>query len=310
MVFWTITPMLLVIDFFVIAQKFHWPTFRQAIGVVCFFVSVGLSFGALCYLIQGPEYGLQYITAYIVEYSLSIDNLFVFIVIFSYFGVPRGAHHRCLFLGILGAVIFRLIFIFVGIEAVKRFIWSFIPLGLLLAYAAYKIVMQKGREVDPSKIWLVRIAKRFLSFSDRYEGVKFFVRREGKLQATPLFLVIVAIEGIDIIFAIDSVPAVLGITIDRLIAYSSNVFAIMGLRALYFVLATIMVRFPYLQYGLGACLGFIALKLILKPFHIEIATIIALSVVGAFLVLSALASIVKMRLVRISSPKEENQFHE
>lgn len=295
-VFGIVAPTLLAIDLFVIARRFHWPTFKQAMGVVFFFVSAGVGYGVLYHLFMGAESGLQYFTAYIIEYSLSMDNIFVFIIIFSYFGVPKEAHHRCLFLGIMGAVVFRLIFIFGGIEVVKRFIWSFIPLGLLLGYAAYKVMIQKEEAVDPSKVWLVRIAKSFLKFSDRYEGTKFFVREAGKTLATPLFLVIAAIEGCDIIFAIDSVPAVLGITTDRLIAYSSNVFAIMGLRALYFVLAALMLQFPYMQYGLGTLLMFIAVKLILKPFHIEISTAAALVVVVVCLAGSIIASVIKVRL--------------
>lgn len=269
-------------------------SFRESALLVAFWVTTGLLFGFSVFLFLGAPKGLEFLTAYIVEYSLSMDNIFIFIVIFSYFAVPPEARPRALLFGILGAIFFRGVFIFAGIELVQRAIWAFFPLGALLLYTAIRLLLHKEQETRPDRIWLVRLGKRFFNFSDTYEGASFFVRRGGQLLATPLLIVVLAIEGVDIIFAIDSVPAVLGITQDRLIAYSSNLFAILGLRALYFLLASLLIKFSYLHYGLALILGFIAVKLLLKPFHIEIPTDIALGVVVSILALSILVSLVKV----------------
>ena len=208
---------------------------------------------------------VNFLTAYLIERSLSFDNLFVFAVIFTYFAVPAAYHHRVLFYGILGALIFRAAFIFGGVTLIERFHWMIYVFGAFLIFTGLKLGLSKDKEIEPEKNPVVRLMRAFVPMTPGYVGGRFFARHEGRLMATPLLLVVVVLETTDVIFALDSIPACIGITHDPFIIYTSNVFAILGLRALYFVLAAIMRMFRYLSYGLALLLVFIGCKMVVEP---------------------------------------------
>lgn len=281
----------LVLDLFVFQRKAHDIPVKEALKLVGFWVSIAAVFAALLYIVDGPERGLLFVTAYLTEYSLSVDNLFVFMVLFTYFAVPREAQRKVLLWGILGAIFFRGIFIFAGIGLLSRFHFLVYVLGAFLIYTAIKLVTQKEKEVEPDKNPAVKLVRRFLPVATKYDGVKFFTRIDGVRYATPLLIVLVAIETSDILFATDSVPAVLGITIDPLIVYSSNIFAILGLRALFFALAGIFYLFRYLSTGICIVLAFVGAKMLLSYWY-EIPTLVSLGVILALLTGSVLLSIV------------------
>jgi len=219
-----------------------------------------------------------------------VDNLFVFLAIFTYFSVPREAERKVLLWGILGAIFFRGIFIFAGIALISKFHFLLYVLGLVLIYTAIKLVTQKEKEIQPEKNPLVRLARRFFRVQAQYDGCKFFTRIDGLLYATPLFIVLLSIETMDVMFATDSVPAVLGITLDPFIVYSSNIFAILGLRALFFALAGLFYIFRYLLYGLCIVLAFVGIKMLIIDWY-KIPTLISLGVVFFFLLGSILVSV-------------------
>jgi tellurite resistance protein TerC len=281
----------LMLDLFVFQRKAHIIPVREALKLVAFWVALALIFSVFIYLTRGSEKWFEFITAYLIEYSLSIDNLFVFLALFTYFAVPREAQRKVLLWGILGAIFFRLIFIFAGIALVERFHFLLYILGALLIYTAIKLVTQKEKEVDPEKNPLVKLARRFMRVDSQYDGSKFFKRVNGVLWATPLFIVLLSIETTDIMFAVDSVPAVLGITRDTFIAYTSNIFAILGLRALFFAIAGLFYIFHYLVYGLCIVLAFVGVKMLLIDLC-KIPPEISLGVVFALILGSVLASII------------------
>ncbi len=251
---------------------------------------MALIFNAVVYFTEGPAKGTEFLTAYLIEYSLSVDNLFVFLAIFTYFSVPREAERKVLLWGILGAIFFRGIFIFAGIALVNKFHFLIYALGLVLIYTAIKLATQKEKEVHPEKNPLVRLARRFFRVQAQYDGCKFFTRIDGLLYATPLFIVLLSIETMDVMFATDSVPAVLGITLDPFIVYSSNMFAILGLRALFFALAGLFHIFRYLLYGLCIVLAFVGIKMLIIDWY-KIPTLISLGVVFFFISVSILVSV-------------------
>ena len=280
----------ITLDLFVFQRKAHVIPVKEAIKLVAFWVSLALIFNAVVYFIEGPAKGTEFLTAYLIEYSLSVDNLFVFLAIFTYFSVPREAERKVLLWGILGAIFFRGIFIFAGIALVSKFHFLIYVLGLVLIYTAIKLVTQKEKEVHPEKNPLVRLARRFFRVQAQYDGCKFFKRIDGLLYATPLFIVLLSIETMDVMFAIDSVPAVLGITLDPFIVYSSNMFAILGLRALFFALAGLFYIFRYLLYGLCIVLAFVGIKMLIIDWY-KIPTLISLGVVFFFILGSILVSV-------------------
>lgn len=292
-IFGLLVPFLLAFDLLILHRRAQVLSIRAAAITMAFWVGVGLTFAGTVAGFLGIYKGMEFLTAYLVEFSLSIDNIFVFVVIFDYFSVPPEAHYRVLYLGILGAIIFRGIFIFAGIELLERASWAFFLFGALLLYSAARLLRHKDGERNLDQIWSVRLARRFLHMTESYHGASFFVRRGGKLMVTPLFLTLIAVESIDILFAADSVPAVLGISRDRLIAYSSNFFAILGLRALYFLLAALLIRLIYLRHGLALILGFIAIKFLTEPFGIKISTSLSLAIVTAILGLAVLVSLLR-----------------
>jgi len=265
--FGALVVVLLTLDMFVFHRRIHTPTMRESAGWTIFWASLALAFNGLIWWGQGAEAGLQFLTGYIVEWSLSMDNVFVFAVVFRFFHVPLMYQYRVLFWGILGAIIMRLTFILAGAALIQRFDWILPVFGLLLIYTAFKLVRQKGTEVHPEQNVILRMARRFLRVTHgdhRQHGHHFFVRENGHLAITPMFLVLLVIESTDVMFAVDSVPAIFGITKDPFIVFTSNIFAILGLRALYFLLAGVMDMFRYLHYGLSAVLGFIGMKMVLE----------------------------------------------
>jgi tellurite resistance protein TerC len=281
----------LVLDLFIFQRKVHEIPVREAMKLVGFWVALAAAFAALVFFVLGTEHGLLFVTSYLTEYSLSVDNLFVFMVLFTYFTVPREAQRKVLLWGILGAILFRGIFIFAGIGLISKFHFLIYILGAFLVYTAIKLLTQKEKEVEPAKNPAVKFVRRFLPVAPKYDGANFFTRIDGVRLATPLIIVLVAIETSDILFATDSVPAVLGITLDPLIVYSSNILAILGLRSLFFALAGIFYLFRYLSTGICIVLAFVGVKMLMS-FWYTIPTLVSLAVVLALLLGSVLLSVV------------------
>ena len=280
------------LDLFVFQRKAHVIPVKEALKLVAFWVALAIAFNVLIYFTSGLTKSLEFITAYFVEYSLSIDNLFVFLALFTYFAVPREAQRKVLLWGILGAIFFRGLFIFAGIALIERFHFLLYLLGVLLIYTAIKLVTQKEKEVDPEKNPIVRIVRKILPCATHYHDSKFFTRVNGLFCATPLFIVLITIETMDIMFAVDSVPAVFGITLDPLIVYTSNIFAILGLRALFFALAGLFYLFHYLVYGLCAVLAFVGVKMLIIDFY-KMPSLLSLTIVFILILGSILVSIIQ-----------------
>ena len=264
-------------------------TIKKALAMVCAWVGLALVFGAAVWLFLGPQKGLEFFTGYVLEYSLSIDNMFVFIMIFAYFAVPPQYQPKVLLWGILGAVIMRFIFIFVGVQLIVKFKFMIYVFGALLLYTAVKMLAQKQASMNPAEVPLVKLLKKIMPVKDTYHNGSFFVKENGKWFATPLFAALLVIEGSDLIFAVDSVPAVLSITYDTFIVYSSNIFAIIGLRSLYFLLAGMADKFKYLKYGIAVVLAFVGIKMMISHFF-HIPTAVSLAVILTMLGVSIIAS--------------------
>ncbi len=299
LVFGLVVVAMLAVDLGVLHRKAREVRLREALAWVGVWVGLALLFMVLVWVTRGQRVALEFLTCYLIEESLSVDNLFVFLVIFSYFNTPSHLHHKCLFWGIIGAVILRAIFIAVGVAAIQRVEWLVYVLGVLLVVTGIRLGLQKDRDVHPERNPVLRLFRRVFPVSENYDGTRFFVRRAGRMVATPLFVVLIAIESTDVVFAIDSVPAALSITLDPFVVYTSNVFAILGLRSLYFAIAGIMPMFVYLHYGLSAILVFTGAKMLVSHvFRVPIGA--ALGVVGGILLLSVAASMIRNRLA--SSP--------
>ncbi len=283
-----------MLDLRVFHRTAHEIKMKEALGWSFFWISLALIFCAGVYAFRGPGMAMKFLAGYLIEESLSVDNLFVFLVIFNYFRVPARYQHRVLFWGIVGALIMRGIFIIAGVALIHRFHWIIYVFGVFLIYTAVKLITGKDEEVQPEKNIFLKILRRLMPVTDHYEGEKFFVKKDGHFFATPLVAVLLVIETTDVLFAVDSVPAVLSISTDPFIVYTSNIFAILGLRALFFALAGLMKLFKYLHYGLGVILGFVGIKMILSRwFHIPIG--IALGFIAGVLALCILASYWSMK---------------
>jgi TerC family integral membrane protein len=297
------TVLLLILDMTVFHRKSHEPTLRESAMWTLFWCSLAMLFNAWLWWYavdqRGPEghrYGLAFLTGYLVEWSLSMDNVFVFVVIFSYFGVPLKYQYRVLFWGIMGAIVMRLTFILAAKELLEYANWMFLVFGGFLVYTGIKLATAHGVEANPDQNIVLRIARKRLRVAPGTHGDKFFVRLDGKLFVTSLFLVLLVIESTDVVFAIDSVPAIFGITQEPFIVFTSNVFAIMGLRALYFLLAGVMGLFRYLSYGLSAILIFIGGKMIANYlFHWHPEHWQSLLVIVSLLAVSIVASLIADR---------------
>ncbi|NMM85555.1 tellurium resistance protein TerC [Rhodococcus sp. SRB_17] len=246
--------------------------FKEAAWWSALWVSLSLIFAVVVTLTLGVDSGVDFTTAWLLEKSLSVDNLFVFALIFGYFKVPREYQHRVLFFGVIGALIFRGIFLAAGVAIVSKFTAVLFVFAAILLYSAYKLLKDDDESFDPGTSVAVRLLRKIMPVRDEYAGTKFFVKEAGKRVATPLFAVVVAIEAADLVFAVDSVPAVLAVSDDPFIVYSSNAFAILGLRALYFLLSGLLEKFHYLSKGLSIILAFIGVKLILQASHKVIST--------------------------------------
>lgn len=287
---------LLAIDLGLFHKEAHAIGLREAIFWSILWVVVALLFNAGVFIVAGSTKGVEFLTGYVIERALSFDNIFVFLVIFSYFGVPRAYQYKALIWGVLGALVTRLLFIIAGTALIAQFEWVLYIFGLILIVSGWKIMVQKGTEVHPERNIFIRVARKLFPVVPNYDSPRFFLRIDGKMFMTPLFLVLVTIETTDIMFAVDSIPAVFGVTRDPFIVYSSNVFAILGLRATYFLLAGIMETFHYLSYGLSAILIFIGTKMLLEHLY-PIPTLVSLGVVVAMLTVAIIASLVRNRRI-------------
>ncbi|MGB8836354.1 MAG: TerC family protein [Candidatus Acidiferrales bacterium] len=280
----------LVIDLGVFHRKAHTIGTKEALIESAAWISVSLIFNLWVHFALGPQAGLEFLTGYLVEKSLSVDNIFVFLVIFQAFRVPAKSQHRVLFLGVLGALVMRAAFVLAGVELLEMFHAVLYIFGALLVLTGLRMFLPVKRAVQPERNWLVRAARRIIPVVDDYDGERFLVKRAGKWSATPLFLALVAVEAMDIIFAVDSVPAVLAITRNTFIVYSSNVFAILGLRALYFALAGILPKFRFLHQGLAAILIFVGAKMTLSE-RTPSPSLVSLGVIVGMLAITVAASL-------------------
>lgn len=248
--------------------------FKEAARWSVGWVGLAIVFGVVVFAVVGRDAGVEYTTAWLLEKSLSVDNLFVFALIFAYFKVPAEYQHRVLFFGVIGALVFRAIFLALGVAVVSQFTAILFVFAAILLYSAYKLMKDDDDEYDPSTSFALRLMRKFIPITDEYHGTKFFIKEAGKRIGTPMLAVVVAIEAADLLFAVDSVPAVLAVSDDTFIVYTSNAFAILGLRALYFLLAGLLDKFHYLGKGLAIILAFIGVKLILQASHKTIDTAI------------------------------------
>lgn len=292
---------MLALDLGVFHRKAHVVRLKEALGWSVVWICLALLFNLLIYFWLGSETALQFLAGYIIEKSLSVDNLFVFLLIFSYFSVPSVYQHKILFWGILGALIMRAIFIAAGITLIEKFHWMIYLFGGFLIITGIKMAFQKDKELHPEANPVLRLFRRFVPVTDQYHNDHFFVLKEGKRWATPLFVVLLLIETTDVIFAVDSIPAILAVTRDPFIVYTSNVFAILGLRALYFALAGIMQLFHYLHYGLSLILVFVGTKMLISDIY-KVPIGIALAVIAGILIVSVIASIVRPRPEAVPTP--------
>ncbi|AGN25631.1 tellurium resistance protein TerC [Candidatus Methanomassiliicoccus intestinalis] len=293
--FAVIVVVLLALDLGVFNRKSHVIGVKEALIMSAFWIGIALAFNAVIFWQMGSQSGLEYTAAYVMEKALSVDNLFVFIIIFAFFGITPEYQHKILFYGIIGALVFRAIFIFAGVTLVEKFDWLLYIFGIFLLITAVKLAVQKDQKVDPDKNIVVRGFKKIMPVSTDSQGGKFFVRNAGVLAATPLFLALLVIETTDIVFAVDSIPAVMGITTDMFVVYTSNVFAILGLRSLYFALAGIMSAMYYLKYGLAVILGFVGIKMLLPIWGYHVDVLVSLGVILVVLLVAIIASVIRNR---------------
>lgn len=283
--------LMLVIDLGVFNRRAHTVKVKEALLLSALWIGLALIFNAGIYYWVGKPAALEFLTGYIIEKSLSVDNLFVFLLIFSYFKVPSAYQHRILFWGILGAIVMRAIFIFTGVALIHKFSWIVYVFGAFLIFTGIKLVVQKEKEIHPENNIVLKLFKKIMPINGSIDEGRFFKKMDGRIFATPMFVVLLVIETSDLIFAVDSIPAILAITKDTFIVYTSNVFAILGLRALYFALAGVMDMFHYLNYGLALILSFVGVKMIVANFY-KIPTGIALGTVAGILMLSILVSMI------------------
>jgi len=292
---------MLALDLGIFNRKAHVPSVKQAGMWVAVWVTLAVIFGIGLFAVRGPDPALEYFTGYIIEYSLSMDNIFVFVLIFTAFAVPPAYQHRVLFWGILGALVMRAAMIGAGAALIERFHWIIFVFGAFLVVSGIRMAMGGVEEVHPESNPVIRLVRRVLPVTDRYEGQRFFVRHGGRLMATPLFIVLVMVETTDLIFAVDSIPAIFGVTTDPFIVYTSNVFAILGLRSLYFVLRGAVDRFHYLRHSLAAILTFVGVKMLLTDIY-KIPVGIALLVIVVLLGTGVVASMARDRRLAGEKP--------
>lgn len=282
---------MLALDLGVFHRKSHDVGLREALTWTGVWITLAMLFNLFVYYYFDQEKAIEFFTGYVIEKSLSVDNIFVIIMIFSYFKVPTSYQHKVLFWGILGALVMRVIFILAGIELIHRFHWLIYIFGGFLIITGIRMLTAGEAKLEPEKNPLAKLARKLFPFTESFEGDRFFVRRDTKLWATPLFLVVVLIEATDLIFAVDSIPAILAISEDPFIVYTSNVFAILGLRSLYFALAGVEKYFQYLKYGLSTILVFVGIKMSITDLY-KIPVDLSLIVIVFILAISMIASVV------------------
>jgi tellurite resistance protein TerC len=283
---------MLALDLGVFNRKTHKIPLKEALISAAVWIVLAIGFNVFIFFEMGKTKALEFFTGYVIEYSLSIDNIFVFILIFTYFGVKDQYQHKVLFWGIIGALVLRGIFIFAGVALINRFHWIVIIFGAFLVFTGIRMLFSKETEIDPDRNPVVRFFKKILPVTKTTHGDRLFIKENHRLHATPLFLVLVVIEMSDLIFAVDSIPAILAISKDRFIVYTSNIFAILGLRSLYFAIAGIMDYFRFLKIGLAFVLSFVGFKMLAAFFHLEIPIVISLAIIVSILLISVLASVI------------------
>ena len=292
---------MLALDLGVFHRKAHVVTFKESLAWTVVWIALALCFNAGVWHYMGPQKGLEFFTGYVIEKSLSVDNVFVFALLFSYFSVPALYQHKVLFWGILGALVMRAIMIFLGAALISNFAWIIYVFGGFLILTGIKMIVKREEEIHPERNPLVRLFKRIMPVTNGYREGSFFVREKGVLMATPLFVVLLLVEFSDLIFAVDSIPAIFAVTTDPFIVYTSNVFAILGLRSLYFALAGVMDKFHYLKVGLGAVLSFVGVKMLLAHSPYKIDTLISLGVIVLILGISVVMSLVRPKKVMLKT---------
>lgn len=286
---------MLALDLGVFHRRSRVLRIRQALAWSAFWILLAAIFAVLLGAWQGKTAALEFSTGYIIELSLSADNLFIFLLVFRYFHLPATEQYRVLFWGIIGAILMRATFIFAGVELIHRFHWIIYAFGALLVYSGGRLLFQRGEQVHPEKNPVVKLFRRFFPVTQDYVDGNFFVRGDG-LYATPLLLVLIVIETTDLIFAVDSIPAVLSITLNTFIVYTSNIFAILGLRSLFFALSSLLKMFEYLHYGVACVLIFVGLKMLLSR-HFPIRTEVSLAVIAGILLVTIVASILSGKTI-------------
>lgn len=297
---------MLALDLGVFHRKAHEVKIKEAVAWSAVWIALALLFNVGVYFWRGPEQAQAFLTGYLIEKSLSVDNIFVFLLIFSYFHVDSIYQHKVLYWGILGALIMRGVFIAAGVTLIQQFHWVIYIFGAFLVLTGIKMALQKHKEIHPERNPVLKLFRRFLPTTDHYVQGKFFVKPNRRILATPLFAVVLVVETTDLIFAADSIPAILAITPDSFIVYTSNVFAILGLRALYFALAGAMRLFHYLHFGLSSILVFIGIKMLLADIY-KIPIFIALSVVAGILIISVVVSVLRFRRADVSEKGKRGQ---
>ncbi len=283
--------LMLSLDLGLLNRKAHTIKYREAAIWSAVWVTLASLFACLVFYYQGSTRGLEFVTGYLIELSLSVDNLFVFLLVFSYFKVPAKYQHRVLFWGVMGALVMRLTMIFVGAALINRFHWIIYVFGAFLVYTGIKMFRQEELDIQPEDNPVVRLVTRFIPITHHYDEQKFFTRINGKLTGTLLLLVLIIVEVTDLVFAVDSIPAIFAITTNTFIVYTSNVFAILGLRSMYFLLAGVVEKFQYLKIGLAIVLTFIGVKMLVVAFGIHVPILVSLVFVGVVLISSVVASI-------------------
>ncbi len=286
---------MLVLDLFVLHRDAKEISFREAAVLSVFWVALGLLFGILVWVWAGPTTAGEYYAGYVIEKALSVDNVFVFALIFAYFAVPVEYQYRVLFWGVVGALVLRVVFILVGAELLETYDWMVYVFGAFLIYTGIRMARHSNQEVHPERNPVLRLLRRVLPITDGYRGQKLLVRERGKLMATPLLAVLVAVETTDVVFAVDSIPAIFAITTNTFVVWTSNAFAILGLRALYFMLAGLMQRFVYLSLGLSVVLVFVGAKFIWGDLFGKVPIWVSLPFIATVVAVSVAASLWKTR---------------
>ncbi|MDX1630729.1 MAG: TerC family protein [Thermoanaerobaculia bacterium] len=288
-VFAVVVTVSLALDLFVFHREAHEVDFKEGVIYTLLWIAVSLAFNVWIWLDAGSGPALEFLTGYVIEKSLSVDNIFVFLVIFDYFSVPSKYQHRVLFWGILGAVVMRGLFVLLGVALIHRFEWVMFVFGGFLVFTGIRLFFREDAEMDPEHNPVVHWLEKHVPVTKRYDGQSFWTRVDGRIRATPLLLVLLVVELTDVVFAVDSIPAIFGVTRDPFLVFTSNIFAILGLRALYFVLRGLVDRLEYLHYGLGGVLTFIGVKMLVERWvHVPVEW--SLAVVVALLTVAAAAS--------------------